>query len=452
MGPNDLVRSLSVELPEDIARFKAAGRFEEAVSLIDARLETDIPEMLRRRLTVEKERLRRLPAQYPFDREEVMAALNELLPGFTDEDLKRYEACGLADWIFLEGRKKYFVRAHRSLQRCHAPGDKENPYLDKMIAALKKDGSLTYRITLEAGIAPNNDRIVPGRYRAWLPVPIVYGHQSGVEILNGSPDIVNPPDAPGRSAFWDRRLDTAEPFRIRYRYLSAIRYVSPLEEGSFAGVPYPGTPAPGPEDLEEDGLHIRFTPYLRSLAREITEGCGTDLEKAWAIYCFITQKVKYTFMRQYFLIDRIGEYAAVNRRGDCGLQAILFINLCRICGIPARWQSGMSIGADGPGDHDWAQFYVEPWGWLFADPSFGGSAWRAGASERHAFYFGNIDPMRMAANRVFMASLDPPNELLRIDPYDMQEGEIERVGASRPLMSREIDTYKILIDAEPVRS
>ena len=447
MGPNDLVLSLSAALPEDIARAKEAGYFEEALSLIDARLERELPQMMRRRLICEKERLRRLPRQYPYDRDEVLALCREVMPGFTDGDLEAYEAAGLADRIFIEGSKRYFVRCHKSLARCRLTGGKENPYLDGMIDAMKRDGGLRYEITIESGIGIDEEHFVPGLYRAWLPVPLVYGHQSGVKILTGDPDHLDPPDAPGRNAFWERDLDKADMFRTRYRYLSAVRYVDPLDPGSFNGVPYPDTPAPDENDLKEDGLHIRFTPFLRSLAREITSGCRSDLEKARAIYCWITQKVKYTFMRQYFLIDGVGEYAAVNGRGDCGLQAILFIVLCRIAGIPARWQSGMSIDPDGPGDHDWAQFYVEPWGWLFADPSFGGSAFRAGAAERHAFYFGNIDPMRMAANRMFMAPLSPPNLHLRIDPYDMQEGEIERAGAPEPFMSSQIVTYKDLISA-----
>ena len=115
----------------------------------------------------------------------------------------------------------------------------------------------------------------------------------------------------------------------------------------------------------------------------------------------------------------------MNLKGDCGLQALAMIVMCRIAGIPARWQSGMSIDEDYIGGHDWMQFYVEGWGWLFADPSYGGGAYRAGSKERHEFYFGNLDPMRMVANCQYQAPLDPPKEALRYDPYDNQCGEAE---------------------------
>ncbi|MFU1825049.1 transglutaminase-like domain-containing protein, partial [Enterococcus faecium] len=81
--------------------------------------------------------------------------------------------------------------------------------------------------------------------------------------------------------------------------------------------------------------HIRFTPYLRNLADEIVGDESNPLKKARLIYDFVTTKIHYSFMREYFTISNISEYAATNLKGDCGVQAILFITLCRIAGIPA---------------------------------------------------------------------------------------------------------------------
>ena len=130
-------------------------------------------------------------------------------------------------------------------------------------------------------------------------------------------------------------------------------------------------------------------------------------------------------MRKYFTITNIPEYAALNLKGDCGVQALLFITLCRCARIPARWQSGLYATPYYVGCHDWAQFYIEPYGWLFADPSFGGSAFRKGHEERWNFYFGNLDPFRMIAASEFQHEFDPSNKHLRFDPYDNQTGEVE---------------------------
>ena len=62
------VNSLSMPLPEDILKRKWAGDLEGAIRAIDMRLERWLPDMLRARLECEKERIRRLPTQYPFNR------------------------------------------------------------------------------------------------------------------------------------------------------------------------------------------------------------------------------------------------------------------------------------------------------------------------------------------------------------------------------------------------
>ena len=93
--------------------------------------------------------------------------------------------------------------------------------------------------------------------------------------------------------------------------------------------------------------------------------------------------------------------------------------------MPARWQSGLYVAPGDEGAHDWAQFYVAPFGWLFADPSFGGSAYRHGNEERWNFYFGNLDPYRMPANAEYQHDFYIPSRHLRYDPYDNQDGEAE---------------------------
>jgi hypothetical protein len=75
------------------------------------------------------------------------------------------------------------------------------------------------------------------------------------------------------------------------------------------------------------------------------------------------------------------------REGDCDDQAILFITLCRICGIPSFLQVGCIYGQDFTDQqsswngtvtsvlkhiawHGWAMVYVPPWGWFPVDLTF----------------------------------------------------------------------------------
>ena len=130
-------------------------------------------------------------------------------------------------------------------------------------------------------------------------------------------------------------------------------------------------------------------------------------------------------MREYRWMDNIPEYAAMNGRGDCGVQALLFITLCRLAGVPARWQSGNACRPTSVGSHDWALFYVEPWGWMPCDPSYGGGMHRNGDEEGRAWYFGNLDPYRYVTCTEFQRQLSPAKTYFRFDPYDNQSGEAE---------------------------
>ena len=63
--------------------------------------------------------------------------------------------------------------------------------------------------------------------------------------------------------------------------------------------------------------------------------------------------------------------ALTSAKGDCEQRAALFVALCRSAGIPAR-----CVGVPG---HAYAEFFVEPWGWLPAETA--GQAWFAGIPE-----------------------------------------------------------------------
>ena len=56
---------------------------------------------------------------------------------------------------------------------------------------------------------------------------------------------------------------------------------------------------------------MSFTPYLRALCAEITQGCDSALLRARGIYDYITTKTDYRFMRHYCSVDNLSEYCAV---------------------------------------------------------------------------------------------------------------------------------------------
>lgn len=172
------------------------------------------------------------------------------------------------------------------------------------------------------------------------------------------------------------------------------------------------------------------------------------LKKARRIYDYITTHVMYSFVRSYFTLTDIPQYAASSMKGDCGVQALLFITLCRETGIPARWQAGLYTSPFEISCHDWAQFYTNAHGWRCADCSFGGAAYREGDTERWDFYFGNLDPFRLPAAREFGYEFEPPMTHLRNDPYDNQMGEAEY--GDRSLLEEEYSTGYEMISLEDI--
>lgn len=116
----------------------------------------------------------------------------------------------------------------------------------------------------------------------------------------------------------------------------------------------------------------------------------------------------YAYQRPYLLIEGGAEYTAVNLRGDCGLQALLFITLCRISGAsPRAGKAGCT-----PRPAMWAATT----GRSFTATAWAGCRWIAplaardtatGSQLRWRFYFGNLDPWRMVANRSYYAPFSP---------------------------------------------
>ena len=424
--------SMIYALPEDVLKRKWAGDFEGEIELIDEMLARDIPAFLKKRLQVERFIAERLPKEYIYSRDEALALMREKIPDFRDEELDLLEMDRAVEYIYVKGEKRYHssfrstilnVKADyaRRAGRENAPSD---PDLNETMHEMKQKGTLAYRIRLKGTLKITEESFV---YRApvlcYLPIPRPGAQISDVRVEPCAASL-DKEDAPQRTALFHRSSEGNEPFVIEYSYTDRMHFVDLLSGEAPAHPVYPDVPAPTADDLGEQLPHIAFTPALRELARELMGEERDKVHIAWRFYDFITTHIQYSYMRSYALIENQAEYCALSGKGDCGIQALLFITLCRIAGIPARWQSGLSVDRKDAGCHDWAQFYVEPWGWVFCDPSYGGSARRKGFEERRRFYFGNLDPFRMVANCRYQTQFDPPVSWPRLDPYDNQSGEV----------------------------
>jgi len=431
-------------LPHDVARLLYSGHFKAARNTIARLLNKEIPEDLRSRLLYELERIRRIEIDYSIPEGQAVSILRKNIPGFSMELFEDWLNRGYLDFILIDGERYYYrrfldnllflcdekpctdARANRNVKR-----EKMRNVLRDHVYQIIRSGEEGYymprrvRVRMEVRLdcrnIPHGETI-----RCWLPFPRIDQQQNNVKLLHSDPEdaILAPPDHPQRTIYMEKKAngDTLT-FSVTYEYTIRCFYikvnpnnVEPYDEDSDIYIKY----------TMEQPPHIIFTRYIKNLAREIVGDIQNPYLKAKRIYEWITRNMTYTYVAEYSTYESICEYVSRNLRGDCGFHAILFITLCRAEGIPARWQSGWyaNPAAEGPSPHDWAQFYVEPYGWLYVDASFGRS-WRGLDKNIHDFYFGNIDNFRTIFNIDIMARFFPEKKHLRSDPVDNQRGELE---------------------------
>lgn len=473
MNENQYFSYLDVGLPEAVEKMKLCGELEAAVDCIDQRLAcTNLPENLRYCLLAEREMIRRMPADFPYTRAEAMDIIRAEIPSYTEAEFDAAVACGQIRFIYLHGEMRIFNRFFSSMCKSvpefrartkvalnggesSGRGSKGDLRLNRSMRIMKEQGALANRITIRATVKVEDTAFKPGMLvRVHVPIAAACEQQSDIRIESMFPENgqIAPEDAEQRTVYWEENMQENHEFSVTYSYVHTAKWHDvetvlhgmPMSQGAMqdagsacseaaqrpSGVPElpclkPEALAEYVKDTAELAPHIEFTPYIRALTEACAQGCTTPLEKAKSFYDFITKNFRYTYMPAYFTLDSIAENCARSFTGDCGVFALLFITMCRCAGIPADWQSGFAAEPEFVGGHDWARFYVEPFGWLFADPSFGVSSNRNENEERRMFYFGNLDPYRMVANRAFQAPFTVDKRYFRTDPYDNQYGEIE---------------------------
>ncbi|HEV8379541.1 MAG TPA: transglutaminase domain-containing protein, partial [Tepidisphaeraceae bacterium] len=306
-----------------------------------------------------------------------------------------------------------------------------------------------YRLTVPANVSGAKKG---STLRVWLPFPQEYRQQREVKLISASP--ADPKIAPigikdgkilpnaQRTAYFEKHIDDpAKPnvFEITFEYVSYAYYPTLRDEDA--------RPLPANFDktwMAERPPHILFTPELMQTVAQVVGDETNPLTKARKIFHDVDSKIRYCAEEEYCLIPSFATKALTSQRGDCGIQGTLFITMCRAAGIPARWQSGWETKPVGWNMHDWAEFYVEPWGWLSADPSYG--LQKSDREDVRDFYFGHQDSYRLIVNLDYGSPLVPAKQSLRSEPADFQRGEVELDG--RNLYFNEWD-YDIRFEWDP---
>ena len=402
-------------LPEKLEEEKARGNFDNAKNIIKYYLSLDLPEKLKKRLEYEMEILELIQKDYGISERKAINIAIKKIKNFSKEEFFIYKQNGMIDYKVINGKVKYFNRFFQNLM-----------FLDKNIKerALEKDkkseevnqlimetirrisSGITKRYGVIAGIRMTMKK--EGKYDVWLPFPVENGQSRNVKLLKVS----------HQNYYISENMDHRT---INIKGEGKIFYVEFYYE--INEIYNSGNDFSKKENyLSEKLPHVQFSPFIKDLAKSIVGDEKDPVEMSKKIYNWIISHVRYTYVPEYILFQNISQYTATSLRGDCGMQALLFITLCRSLGIPAKWQSGWFVTPIQVSPHDWAQVYFEGKGWIPVDPSFGNELKN---KNRGSFYFGSLDAFRMIANEDFQAEFIPKKKYIRSDPVDNQRGEVD---------------------------
>ncbi len=228
---------------------------------------------------------------------------------------------------------------------------------------------------------------------------------------------------PHRTIYFEHTVDdpTKPPvFQAIFEFVTTA-YVPQLDPAK--ALPYDTEGAVYREYAAERPPHVVFTPDVKKLVQEIVGEETNPLQKVLSIFRWVSKEIRWCSEMEYSTIANLSAKGIAAREGDCGVQGLVFITLCRAAGVPARWQSGWETLPNRWNMHDWSEFYVEPWGWLPADASYG--LQQHSDARVREFFCGHLDPYRLIVNLDFARPLQPRKQSFRSEPNDFQRGEIE---------------------------
>ncbi len=288
------------------------------------------------------------------------------------------------------------------------PEDIHNPHLTSPI-----NWKFFSRITVDADIVPEGEEI-----RCWMPMPRTDVNR---QIFFDKDEVIEEGDHACR--YFSKKAIKGEPtiFSNSFSFTSHAEY-HPLSENFKHEALKPN------EELDkyliEEAPHIVFDEILKLVAKRIVKSEDRPYYQALSIFKTLRTQFPWASAREYSTIENIPKYVLNNRHGDCGQIALLFITLCRIIGIPARWQSGFMLHPGYENLHDWCEIYIQNLGWIPVDPSFSTQHWGNNELEQN-FFFGGIDAFRLVVNSDWGAELLPNKRHPRSETIDFQRGEVE---------------------------
>ncbi|MCU0344209.1 MAG: transglutaminase-like domain-containing protein [Ignavibacterium sp.] len=428
-----------------------SGEFNKATEMIDKKLESSnlsYDEIFE--LQFEQERLDRIRKDFNKTAEDILKFINKYYPDAKEKDLEKWEKDGSLEYKVIDGKKCYFSRAASNLFRINKEAKKQKELVDGFVkdpldafledyipSVLEESANgqeslvkpvtfkLNYTVTVDANAVPDGEII-----KCWLPYPRE-GHQRqvGIKLLavNNDEYIIASNDNPQRTLYMQKPAMKDQPtiFNMvldvtNYNEVNFIQpeLIKPYNTESGLYKTYTAERAP----------HIVFTDKIKKLSKEIVGDEKNPYLISKKIFSWISTNIPWAGAREYSTIENISDYCLTRGHGDCGIKTLLFMTLCRYNGIPAKWQSGWMLHPGEVNLHDWSEIYLEGYGWVPVDQSFG--LVDSELEDEKYFFLGSIDPYHLIVNDDYSSTLFPAKIFPRSETVDFQRGELEWRGGN----------------------
>ncbi|HQI40579.1 MAG: cysteine protease [Ignavibacteriales bacterium UTCHB2] len=435
----------------DVNELVNSGEYTKAAELIENKIKsTTITSEDKLDLLFEKERLDRIKIDFNKTADDVLKFINKYYPDVKEKDLAKWENDGSLEYKIIDGKKWYFSRSAPNLfrinkeakeQKLKIDGFKKDPkdvFLEEHIPLILDESAngnedlvrpvtfkLDYTVTVDANDVPDGEII-----RCWLPFPRE-GHRRQVDVkllsVNSDEYVLASNDNQQRTVYIQKPAIKDQPtifnMVLEVTGYNEINFIQPNQIK-----PYNKESGLYKTYIAERAPHIIFSDKIKELSNKIVGDEANPYLIAKKIFTWISTNIPWAGAREYSTLENIPEYCMNTGHGDCGIKTLLFMTLCRYNGIPAKWQSGWMLHPGEINLHDWSEIYLEGYGWVPVDQSFG--LVDSDKEDERYFFLGNIDAYHLIVNDDYSRPLFPAKIFPRSETVDFQRGELEWRGGN----------------------
>ncbi len=368
---------------------------------------------------------------------------------YSEEDKLKWEEKGWLEYRLIDGRKMFFRRTVSNLlllkkfyedkDLLSDDGEKDPEMIFRLkhtqeaykLSEGKSDPVLPVNVNIAYTITVHPDAVPEGEtVRCWMPWPKSnLPRQKKVKLLSTSnPEyIISPDSAIHSTLYMEEKAKKGVPttFRITFSYESSAQH---FNLAGIKAAPYNMDSEIYKKYTAQQPPQIVFTGDVNRMADSIAGNEADPTEIARKLYMWFKANIPWTGALEYSIIPYIPGYVLENRRGDCGMQTLLYMSMLRYKGVPVRWQSGWMIPPGSENLHDWCEIYFEGTGWIPSDVSY--DLQNSEMKELREYFLSGIDSYRMIVNAGLAGNLYPAKQYMRSEPYDFQRGEAEWKGGN----------------------